>query len=169
VNLGRDLSATPPAFVPAAVAGEGAGVHTGEGAGVHSAREAELLLELEEQARGQEDTYRLLVGVLLRDAGQLDRLRSETIAPLASYDAEHGTELLSTLRQFLLHHGSTTKTAEAMELHRHTVGYRLARVHEVSTLSPYESEGRERLSLGLKADQILRANDQVAKRHRGAD
>jgi sugar diacid utilization regulator len=49
-----------------------------------------------------------------------------------------------------------------MRLHRHTVGYRLARVHEVSALSPYESEGRERLSLGLKADQILAAHQRLA-------
>ena len=44
-----------------------------------------------------------------------------------------------------------------MSLHRHTVGYRLSRVHEVSGLSPYESDGRERLSLGIKAHQILDA------------
>ena len=74
-----------------------------------------------------------------------------------AYDAEHDTDLLVTLGTFLAHHGSTTETAEAMGLHRHTVGYRLSRVHEVSGLSPYESDGRERLSLGLKAAQILAA------------
>jgi DNA-binding PucR family transcriptional regulator len=45
-----------------------------------------------------------------------------------------------------------------MQLHRHTVGYRLTRVLEVSGLSPYESDGRERLSLGLKAHRILEAD-----------
>jgi sugar diacid utilization regulator len=50
-----------------------------------------------------------------------------------------------------------------MDLHRHTVGYRLARVHEVSGLSPYESDGRERLSLGLKADRILMAHERLTK------
>ena len=54
-----------------------------------------------------------------------------------------------------------------MKLHRHTVGYRLARVHEVSGLSPYESDGRERLSLGLKADQILAANERISKSKHG--
>ena len=34
---------------------------------------------------------------------------------------------------------------------------------EVSGLSPYESDGRERLSLGLKADQILAANERLTK------
>ena len=101
--------------------------------------------------------------MLLRDPGELERLRAETVSALKAYDAEHGTELLATLREFLLRDGSTTETAEHMRLHRHTVGYRLARVHEVSGLSPYESDGRERLSLGLKADQILAANERLTK------
>jgi hypothetical protein len=121
-------------------------------------REAELLAELyahDAPSPGQEETYRLLIGVLLRDPDELDALREQTISPLAQYDARHDTELLATLRAFLVHDGSTTGTAEAMRLHRHTVGYRLSRVHEVSGLSPYESTGRERLSLGLKAEQII--------------
>jgi DNA-binding PucR family transcriptional regulator len=51
-----------------------------------------------------------------------------------------------------------------MALHRHTVGYRLARVQEVSGLSPYESEGRERLSLGLKAHRIMVAESRRLER-----
>jgi PucR-like helix-turn-helix protein/diguanylate cyclase with GGDEF domain len=121
--------------------------------------EAELLVELAAPSSpaGQDETYRLLIGVLLRDRSELEQLREHTITPLADYDARHDTELLATLRAFLTHDGSTTETAEAMSLHRHTVGYRLARVHEVSGLSPYESDGRERLSLGIKAQQILEA------------
>jgi purine catabolism regulator len=132
-------------------------------AALHEAlREAELLLELaispDAALSAQEETYRLLIGVLLRDPDELEQLRARTISRLVAYDYEHDTELVATLQAFLLHHGSTTETAEAMSLHRHTVGYRLARVHEVSGLSPYESDGRERLSLGLKADQILAAD-----------
>jgi purine catabolism regulator len=128
-------------------------------------REAMLLAELssapDAALAGQEETYRLLIGVLLRDPEELEQLRSSTITPLVSYDAEHDTELLVTLGTFLAHHGSTTETAEMMGLHRHTVGYRLSRVHEVSGLSPYESDGRERLSLGLKAAQILAAVERI--------
>ena len=89
-------------------------------------------------------------------------LRERTIAPLELYDADHETQLVETLESFLAHHGSTTDTAEAMGLHRHTVGYRLTRIQEVSGLSPYESEGRERLSLGLKAKRILLADQRRA-------
>jgi hypothetical protein len=124
-------------------------------------QEAELLVALasspDTALPGQEDTYRLLIGVMLRDPDELERLRAQTISQLVIYDAEHETELVATLQAFLAHDGSTTDTAEAMHLHRHTVGYRLARVHEVSGLSPYESDGRERLSLGLKSDHIIRA------------
>jgi hypothetical protein len=131
-------------------------------------REAELLLELSAVAgasvSGQEETYRLLIGVLLRNPEQLASLRAGTISPLTAYDAEHDTELLATLETFLAHDGSTTETAEVMNLHRHTVGYRLSRVQEVSRLSPYESEGRERLSLGLKAHQILEAAKRRSQR-----
>jgi hypothetical protein len=127
--------------------------------------EAELLVELtapEASSASQDETYRLLIGVLLRDRAELEQLRDHTITPLADYDVRHDTELLATLNAFLTHDGSTTETAEAMSLHRHTVGYRLSRVHEVSGLSPYESDGRERLSLGIKAHQILEA---AARRH----
>ena len=130
-------------------------------------REAELLVELasspDASIPGQEETYRLLIGVLLRDPEELEQLRERTISPLVAYDSQHDTELVGTLLAFLAHHGSTTETAEAMRLHRHTVGYRLSRVHEVSGLSPYESDGRERLSLGLKADQILAADERRAQ------
>jgi hypothetical protein len=127
-------------------------------------REAELMVELGDgMLVSEEETYRLLIGVLLRDPAQLKELRSRTVSPLLLYDAEHDTELLATLRAFLAHHGSTTETADAMHLHRHTVGYRLARVHEVSGLSPYESDGRERLGLGLKADQILEADHALSR------
>ena len=102
--------------------------------------------------------------MLLSNPPELGRLRASTIAEIERYDEAHDTELLGTLEAFLAHHGSTTETAEAMNLHRHTVGYRLARVQEVSRLSPYESDGRERLSLGLKAHHILLAEQRRVER-----
>jgi purine catabolism regulator len=122
-------------------------------------RDAELAV-----SGADEETYRLLAGVLLHNPQELQALREHTIAPLETYDATHETELVATLERFLSHHGSTTDTAEAMQLHRHTVGYRLARIHEVCGLSPYESGGRERLSLGLKARRLLVAQDRRSAR-----
>jgi PucR C-terminal helix-turn-helix domain len=129
--------------------------------------EAELLGELrvsELAPAGVQETYRLLIGVLLRERSELEQLRDQTVWPLSDYDSVHDTELVATLQAFLSHDGSTTETAEAMQLHRHTVGYRLSRVHEVSGLSPYESDGRERLSLGIKASHILEAERRLRER-----
>ncbi len=122
-----------------------------------SAHEGDVRGAADAAPRSTLDTYRLLIGVLIRNPEELRELRASTIAPLEAYDNAHDTELLATLRTFLANHGSTSATAAAMRLHRHTVGYRLARVQEVSGLSPYESDGRERLSLGLKADGIFGA------------
>ncbi|MGZ4172573.1 MAG: PucR family transcriptional regulator, partial [Solirubrobacteraceae bacterium] len=135
-------------------------------------READLLAELggasDAPSGGHDETYRLLIGVLLRDRAELEQLRDSTVTPLADYDDRHDTELLATLRAFLAHDGSTTETAEAMQLHRHTVGYRLSRVQEVSGLSPSESDGRERLSLGIKAHQILDADRRLGAERAGS-
>ena len=171
VSSGRVLALVPLAIDPAPVIAtlRAAGMRVANSlahsdpATLHEAlREAVVLLyvagEPDAMLSSQEDTYRLLIRVLLRDPGELEQLRARTISALERYDAEHDTELLATLRAFLAHHGSTTETAEAMRLHRHTVGYRLTRVQEVSGLSPYESDGRERLSLGLKAHRILEAD-----------
>ncbi len=136
------------------------------GNGHRSAAAASLLSELRDTElvidAAEEDTYRLLVSVLIHNPLELRALREHTIGPLETYDAGHETELVATLERFLAHHGSTTDTADAMQLHRHTVGYRLTRIQEVSGLSPYESEGRERLSLGLKAKRILLADQRRA-------
>jgi len=138
-----------------------------ESAADHSSGEAtKLLAELLgpdfELDGAERDTYRLLAGVLLHNPLELRALRERTVAPLEAYDSDHDTELVATLERFLTHHGSTSDTAEAMKLHRHTVGYRLARINEVCGLSPYESEGRERLSLGLKARRLLLAQERRA-------
>ncbi len=80
-------------------------------------REVELLLELTDAGAplgSHDETYRLLIGVLLRDPDELVQLRERTISPLADYDARHDTDLLATLRAFLAHDGSTTETADAM-------------------------------------------------------
>ena len=50
---------------------------------------------------------------------------------------------------------NVTPTAERLFTHRHTVRYRLERVKELSGHDISSSEGREKLSLGLKAMRVL--------------
>ena len=46
-------------------------------------------------------------------------------------------------------------TAQRLFTHRHTIRYRLERVRELSGLDVGSSDGREKLSLGLKAMRVL--------------
>jgi hypothetical protein len=47
------------------------------------------------------------------------------------------------------------KTSERLFTHRHTIRYRLERVKELTDLDVSSTDGRERLSLGLKAMRVL--------------
>ena len=68
--------------------------------------------------------------------------RDSLLSPLLDYDADHGTELVRTLRVFLDCSGSWTKAAEAMFVHVNSLRYRMRRVEELT--------GRD---LGSLADQ----------------
>ncbi len=160
-QLMTELSAAGLPAVPSAVRRSPGGL---QDALQEAAVLLELLVDADAMLKAHEETYRLLVGVLVHNPDELLQLRDSTVAPLEQYDTTHDADLLATLEAFLTHHGSTTETAEAMQLHRHTVGYRLARVQEVSGLSPYESDGRERLSLGIKANRIMLAENRRAGR-----
>jgi DNA-binding PucR family transcriptional regulator len=44
-----------------------------------------------------------------------------------------------------------------MHAHRHTVAYRLQRLHQLTGLDPHDPEDRERLGLALKARDVAEA------------
>jgi hypothetical protein len=104
-----------------------------------------------------EDTgaYRLLLPAMSEDPGELERFYAETVAPLADYDEQYETELVTTIEAYLAHDGNVTPTAQHLFTHRHTVRYRLERVKELSGHDITSTEGREKLGLGLKAMRVL--------------
>ena len=89
------------------------------------------------------------------DPSELQRFHDETVAALVAYDDQYETELLRTLETFLDADGNVAKTAERLFTHRHTIRYRLDRVRELTGLDVGSTDGRERLSLGLKAMRVL--------------
>jgi sugar diacid utilization regulator len=104
-----------------------------------------------------EDTgaYRILLPAMSEDPAELQRFHDETVAPLIAYDEQYDTELVRTLESFLEADGNVAKTAQKLYTHRHTIRYRLERVKELSGLDVSSTDGRERLSLGLKAMRVL--------------
>jgi PucR family transcriptional regulator, purine catabolism regulatory protein len=99
-------------------------------------------------------TYQLLLPHM-RDPAELRRFYGETVRPLVAYDEQYETDLLGTLATFLDCDANVNATAARLFTHRHTIRYRFERVRELTGLDVSSSDGREKLSLGLKAMRVL--------------
>jgi sugar diacid utilization regulator len=104
---------------------------------------------------GDVGTYRLLLDIWERDPDQVRSLYEETIGPVDRYDEANGTQLTHTLVTFFANDESLIKTAADLYAHRHTVRYRLEKIADISGLSVFKTEHKERLGLGLKARSLF--------------
>jgi DNA-binding PucR family transcriptional regulator len=142
--LGRSRIAADPAELPRAASEALLAANVAEGAGDGVA----LAFE-------QTGAYRLLLSSMSENPAELQRFFAETVEPLVAYDEQYETELVRTLETFLEADGNVAGTAQRLFTHRHTIYYRLERVRELSGLDVSSSDGREKLSLGLKAMRVL--------------
>jgi sugar diacid utilization regulator len=145
--VGRSRIAEDPTELTRA-AGEAllaANVAEGSGAG---AQDGPLAFE-------QTGAYRLLLSAMSENPQELQRFYAETVEPLVAYDEQYETDLVGTLAAFLEADGNVAGTAQRLFTHRHTIYYRLERIRELSGLDVGSSDGREKLSLGLKAMRVL--------------
>ena len=142
----------------------GIGRYTGKPSSLPDAySEAEVALEIGHRIHGPSSvstferagTYKLLFRVLQDDPAELELFYNETLEPVVTYDSRYGTELIQTLTTYLGNDASTVRTASELFAHRHTIRYRLDRVSELTGLDVDKSEDRERLTLGIKAMQLL--------------
>jgi sugar diacid utilization regulator len=142
----------------------GIGRYKGDPSAIPSSfSEAEVALEIGHRIHGPSSistfegtgTYKLLFRVLQEDPAELESFYGETLEPAVAYDSRYGTELVNTLITYLQNDASTVKTASDLFAHRHTIRYRLDRVNELTSLDVDKSEARERLTLGIKAMQLL--------------
>jgi DNA-binding PucR family transcriptional regulator len=107
-----------------------------------------------ELAYAETGTYQLLLPYM-SDPSELKRFYSETVRPLVAYDEQYETDLLGTLSTFLECDANVNATAARLITHRHTIRYRFERVRELTSLDVSSTDGREKLSLGLKAMRVL--------------
>jgi DNA-binding PucR family transcriptional regulator len=143
--LGRSRIAEDPGELPRAAGEALLAANVAEG----SSPEGTLL------AFEQTGAYRLLLSAMSENPSELQRFYAETVEPLVAYDEQYETELLQTLETFLEADGNVAGTAQRLFTHRHTIYYRLERVRELTGLDVSSSDGREKLSLGLKAMRVL--------------
>ncbi len=129
---------------------------------LHRARNEALLAinvvegdsERSQLAYEETGTYQLLLPYM-SDPVELKRFYNETVRPLVSYDEQYETDLLGTLATFLDCDANVNATAARLITHRHTIRYRFERVRELTGLDVSSTDGREKLSLGLKAMRVL--------------
>ena len=100
-------------------------------------------------------TYQLLLPHM-SDPAELRRFYDETVSKIVAYDEQYETsDLVGTLETFLECDGNVNATAARLVTHRHTVRYRFERVREITGLDVSSTDGREKLSFGLKAMRVL--------------
>jgi sugar diacid utilization regulator len=154
----RELESGLPGFAFAL----GRSRHAGDPLELHRARNEALLAanvvegdpEQSELAFEQTGTYQLLLPHM-SDPAELKRFYDETVRPLVAYDEQYETDLLGTLSTFLECDANVNATAARLITHRHTIRYRFERVRELTGLDVSSTDGREKLSLGLKAMRVL--------------
>ncbi len=154
----RELESSLPGFAFAI----GRSRHAADPRDLHRAGNEALLAvnvvegdgERDELAFEETGTYQLLLPYM-QDPAELKRFYDETVRPLVSYDEQYETDLLGTLATFLDCDANVNATAARLITHRHTVRYRFERVRELTSLDVSSTDGREKLSLGLKAMRVL--------------
>ncbi|MEJ2852066.1 MULTISPECIES: PucR family transcriptional regulator [unclassified Saccharothrix] len=78
-------------------------------------------------------------------------LRRRVLGPVLDYDAEHGSDLVGTLRVFLDCSGSWTTAAARLHVHVNTLRYRVGRVEELLGVDLSDFTSRVDLYLALHA------------------
>jgi sugar diacid utilization regulator len=99
--------------------------------------------------------YRLLLASMSEQPDELRRFYADTLQKVVAYDEQYETDLVTTLETYLEADGNVAGTASKLFTHRHTIRYRLERVRDLTGLDVGSSDGREKLSLGLKAMRVL--------------
>ena len=98
------------------------------------------------------DLSRLLDG----PQGATDYCRS-VLRALVSYDEDHGTDLVHTLRTYFRCNGNVIKAAERLFLHRNSLLYRLQRIEQLLEVDLKDSQDRLVLHLAVELSELLEA------------
>jgi DNA-binding PucR family transcriptional regulator len=129
---------------------------------VHSYRQALFVVKLmhtlgTDRATVFDDlgVYRLFSGIA--DADEIEQFAKVWLAPLLDYDAVHHSDIVVTLCRYLETGRRQDATANALNVHRSTLKYRLQRVSEISGHDLSDPDTCFNLQLACRAWQTLSA------------
>jgi hypothetical protein len=92
--------------------------------------------------------------VLDTDARALAAFLDGALGSIRRYDTEHGTDLIGTLRAFVRHGASPTRTARALNFHTNTILQRLARLDRLLGEGWRDDERMFRIGMAARLDEL---------------
>jgi DNA-binding PucR family transcriptional regulator len=98
-------------------------------------------------------SHRLLLA--LQEDAALEAFSRGLLGPIRAYDKRQHGELVHSLEVFLEHNGNWESAARALNVHRHTLRYRIRRVVELTGRNLELAADRVEFWLALKADEVL--------------
>lgn len=172
-NLARDLDVAAELLgrVRAAAerVGPGARVHLAVssplrtadelGHGLHEAEQAlEVARRLDIVDRPLAFEHLGVYRVLLGGGGSWHRrdFVEDALGPLGRYDAEHGTQLVATLRAYVEADHNANETARRLFVHPNTLAYRLRSIRRLLGGDPARGDLRLQVELALKLEDLSR-------------
>ncbi len=129
--------------------------------GIHSFQEAEYALSIANRLQKEDcilfyedlGAYNLFANNV--NEMELYNYYMQTVAPMIDYDINHKSELVTTFEAFLECNSNIKETSQQIFVHRHTLKYRLHRIHEITGFDPENSQHQFQLQLGLIAARLL--------------
>jgi PucR family transcriptional regulator, purine catabolism regulatory protein len=80
---------------------------------------------------------------------------SRILGPLIAYDAGHATDYLNTLRAVLEHDRSWQLAAQALHIHKQTLGYRIRKIEQLTGRGITRTEHLAEWWFALRAQDLL--------------
>ena len=96
---------------------------------------------------------RPLLDAIASDPAKIEYYRG-LLAPLERYDRDHHGDLVATLAAYLLHGGNSSRTADALFMHRNSLRYRLRRIRALTGLDPDAPDARLALQVAVLVRQL---------------
>ena len=93
--------------------------------------------------------YRCMTEELTKLDGEMDLLHPALVA-LKESDTRDGTAYYETLKSYLRLQCNMSAAAEALNLHRNSMKYRMHRIREMTGIDPENTEEREYLLLSFR-------------------
>ncbi len=99
--------------------------------------------------------YQLLLALKESNLDNMQQFYHDALGPLVEHDARKQSDLIRTLSGYFGANCNLAKAAQALDVHRNTLVYRLERVAELTKLDLDDSDNRLILHLALKTRRVL--------------